>query len=204
MKLYNNGILIQDTMRSSAMMRVYNEINPIGLNKYNGVHKHIIAPFHCYNTDSSFDIINREIMFSKPDNDGLSQKYEFIHNSTLTRRYIALCHEHGIIMRYLFIQSEYNNEIWDSAVPDGEFLGYEVCEIPLDFYTYSDIFCNARYNNYIQILNKNGLFSSENDAADFKRKYERDLVAGIVGDGDVNLYVCKLYEVSEEELIKVL
>lgn len=201
MVFFNNGLIIQDSLHKSQMPYDSNKLAPI-MNCYCGVHKYAL-PYET-NEDEGFWAAYRNVEWSEPFPDGTRILYHFANNISTAKEFIDCCKSRNYILRYLFIQSTFGDEIWNGEFPKGDFLGYEICEIPFDAYTFFEVFMNDRYNEYAFKLNENGLFKTEVDALAFKREYERDLAAGIVGDGEVDLYVCKIYEVSEKELLKVL
>ena len=198
--MINNGIVILERgFCIPQIQRFQEELKRSGNHEYHGVHEFFNFPL--ISQDYESNLLFNAITFC--GNDALSQ-CSFAHDKVIITKYIEKCHQMNIDISYMFVQSDYAKEKWTLPLPKMKFIGYEVCEIPLDACAIFDLFMCEQYKKHLPNLNNYGLFKTEANALSFKQEYERDLAAGIVGDGDVNLYVCKLYEVSEEELIKVL
>ena len=130
---------------------------------------------------------------------------EFFTEKGLLKAYIGKCQALQISLRLLFVESDgYTEEIWGNAIPERRFLGYEVMEIPLDPWTLLDLANREQYGRYREELNENGLFKTEETAAAFRETYRRELEAGLVGDGPVELFLCRIYEVALPDLLKAL
>ncbi|MBR6563593.1 MAG: hypothetical protein IKK70_06630 [Clostridia bacterium] len=65
-----------------------------------------------------------------------------------------------------------------------------------------DLLNTEFFTEHHKNLNGDGLFDNYNDAVAFKKHYIELLQKGLVGDGDVDLYVCCIYEVPNEYFIK--
>ena len=203
MEYVNNGLYIQDINKEHSMLR---DFLGTTLKQYAGINR-FFYPFFSEDEDEDFNRTYWKVHYSEPDADNMKQLYFFINDKNNAKKYIDMCKSRGISMRFLFVQSTYKDEIWNGNVPEGKFLGYEVDELASDPYTLMDLFGlnNADlYRKYVARLNEYALFETEEDAVAFKQEYERDLAEGLIGDGDVDLYICKLYEISESEIEKVL
>lgn len=200
MGMIDNGIVILERgMRTPQIRSFQEELKKTGNYEYHGIHE--FNDFPLINQDQESNRLFKAITFF--GNTALSQ-CSFAHDKEIITKYIEKCNQINIDISYMFVQSDYEKEKWVHPLPKMKFIGYEVCEIPLDACAIYDLFMCEQYKKFLPELNKNGLFKTESDALAFKQEYERDLAAGIVGDGEVDLYVCKIYEVSEEELLKVL
>ena len=166
---------------------------------YHGVHEFFEFPL--LNQDKEAHDLYGEVYFGK---EGERFGCNFLQDKSLIRRYIRKCHQLCIELSYYFIQSDYEREQWEGALPKMTFAGYEVAEIPLDACAIFDLFIYERYRKYYSGLNKDGLFKERTSAEAFLREYKEDLEAGIVGDGKVDLYVLCLNRVTESDLMKIL
>lgn len=196
----NNGILILENNATVSPMdgfltRIKEQLGC----DYHGVHEFFEFPL--VNQDKEAYDLYMEVYFGK---EGERFGCNFLQDKSLIRRYIQKCHQLGIELSYLFIQSDYEREQWEGGLPKMTFVGYEVAEIPLDACAIFDLFIYERYRKYYSGLNKGGLFVEKTIADAFLREYQADLKVGSVGDGDVDLYVLGLYRVTETELNKVL
>jgi hypothetical protein len=103
--------------------------------------------------------------------------------------------------RLLFICSDYTDEVWDAPLPPMTLLGYECCEIPFDNCCIYDLLEDEQYFlEHRQKLNEYGLFSDEAACRAFRDEYNRLLSEDKVGDGEVDLYICAVYEVAAEDM----
>lgn len=184
--MYLNGIVVQDSTKLNKVMKNVSD-------NYRGIHR--------FYDDPLIDIKNNECralqderMFNT-NTDNLEICNQFISNIDLAKRYIGMCNLLRLDIRILFITSNYPYEIWNENEPKCDFLGYEVSEIPFGVMTIYDLYTNEKFENFKAKLNENGLFSNAADANEFLTAYKEQLSKGLVGDGDVDLYVCCVYEV---------
>jgi len=120
---------------------------------------------------------------------------EFISSFELYERYIKKCHQLQIEIRVLFIESSYQNEIWNGPQLPMEFLGYEYCPIPIDDQIITDMNWYKPFSKYWRRLNQYGLFSSFEDVNEFVMNYTREFEAGNVGDGEADNYICRVSQI---------
>ena len=190
--MYLNGLLIQELGAINKAMYYLP-------NNYRGVHCLYDDPLLQVET-AKVSELQHERMFDRP-----IESHEicnaFIFNSDLARRYVSMCKSLNFDIRILFIESDYSREIWKEEKPKGIFLGYEVSEIPLGIMTLYDLHNSKRFEKYRTLLNENGLFSNEHDAYKFKNEYKALLEQALVGDGNVDVYVCAVYEVDVEAFL---
>ena len=166
---------------------------------YHGIHEFFTFPLRDQDKESR-DLYTEAQIGKEYERLDLS----FLQDRSLIRRYIQKCHQLGIELSYLFIQSDYSLEQWEGALPKMTFAGYEVAEVPLDACAIFDLFIYEKYKKYHSGLNGDALFSEKQTAEAFLNEYKADLEAGEVGDGEADLYVLGLYRVSEEDLLEVL
>lgn len=192
-----NGFLIQDlTIEDPTVKQLFSATG------YRGV--------HCYAQDPLTDqtlcrdpavraLRNRR--FSRPAGEGYRYINEFVSDPDLLRDYLAGCYVYDRPYRLLFICSDYTDEVWDAPLPPMTLLGYECCEIPFDNYCIYELLGDERYFvAHRKQLNEYGLFPTEAACADFRDEYNRLLTEDKVGDGEVELYVCAVYEVKAEAI----
>ena len=202
-----NGIIIQDTSFNNIFVDSYID-KDVMKNNYKGVHRFCTFTLGDVKEKNAAnrslidkirwsDLENFEMTKFMVDNQ-LIPVNEFIHNIELAKEYIQRCNEHHIPSRALFIESDFPCELWKGPIPNKIFLGYEVCEIPFDPWTLLDLFNREQFETFRGRLNENGLFSDENDANEFMTEYNDQLSKGLVGDGAVDLYMCRVYEVLDE------
>ena len=132
------------------------------------------------------------------------QILEFISDKSLLKPYIEACYMKNISVRCLFVESDFDEELYPTRPEFVSIVGYEVSEIPFSDMTLYDLYYNERFENYRALLNENGLFSNERDAYKFKTEYKALLEQDLVGDGNVDVYVCAVYEVDTEALLATL
>lgn len=199
MRWYANGILIQEVNRKNLFVEKYADFF-----LYHGVHAFNTAPLVWFEKDKdAYELFRRQ--GCKQLGENAYQFTEFFTEKGLLKAYIGKCQALQISLRLLFVESDgYTEEIWENAIPEKRFLGYEVMEIPLDPWTLLDLANREQYERYREELNENGLFKTEETAAAFRETYRRELEAGLVGDGPVDLFLCRIYEVALPDLLKAL
>ena len=137
-----------------------------------------------------------EQAFHKKLDDGYYQILEFISDEELFTRYVRLCKKHTVPIRALFIESESPFEQWKSDLPSCFFIGYEYCEIPFDSQMITDFSYHEPLFAFYDKLNGYGLFNNLSDAKSYKRKYNEELEKGAIGDGEMDAFICKVYEID--------
>lgn len=195
MQLFNNGCLICDSDAQNLVMKTC-----CAGTTYNGIHRFHLFPLVRFQSDSLCKSLNEKQSWIKLD-DNKYKFLSFISNASLLKQYVAACCQNNVSVRCLFIESEYSEELCPNIPICRRFLGYEVSEIPFSEVTLSDLYCNERFESYRTLLNENGLFSNERDAYDFKTEYKALLEQDLVGDGNVDVYVCAVYEVDVEAFL---
>ena len=199
MKYNLNGLLICNTSIYGPFVE-----NNVKCINYHGVHEFERFPLLQFQQDVECRELS-DMQFSKQIGENAFQFLNFITSVEFALRLIKKCCEKNISLRALFVESDgYTEEIWGNAIPERRFLGYEVMEIPLDPWTLLDLANREQYGRYREELNENGLFKTEETAAAFRETYWRELEAGLVGDGPVDLFLCRIYEVALPDLLKAL
>ena len=199
MKYNLNGLLIYDTSIYGPFIK-----DNVKCINYHGVHEFERFPLLQFQQDVECRELS-DMQFSKQIGENAFQFLNFITSIEFALRLIIKCCEKDILLRALFVESDgYTEEIWENAIPERSFLGYEVMEIPLDPWTLLDLANREQYGRYREELNENGLFKTEETAAAFRETYRRELEAGLVGDGPVDLFLCRIYEVALPDLLKAL
>ena len=185
MSLIKNGVIIQSLARPTGFMtRV----------KYLGINAYYHSPLKKIN-DPECKRISDEV-FSKKLDDGYYQILEFISDEELFKRYVRLCKKHNVEIRALFIESEYSFEMWEGDMPPCRFIGYEYCEIPFDSQMITDFAWHEPLLAFCDRLNEYGLFDSLADAESYKRKYDEEFEKGVIGDGEMDTFICRVYEID--------
>ena len=199
MDYIKNGILVQNIEEKNIFLQKY-----ASSFLYHGVHEFSELPLAGIKNDrEAAELFDKQI--AKQLGENAYQFTEFFTEKGLLKAYIGKCQALQISLRLLFVESDgYTEEIWENAIPERSFLGYEVMEIPLDPWTLLDLANREQYGRYRKALNENGLFKTEETAAAFRETYRRELEAGLVGDGPVDLFLCRIYEVALPDLLKAL
>ena len=184
-----NGVIIQGLeLPTDFMTKV----------KYLGINAYYHSPLTKIN-DPECKRISDEVFHKKLD-DGCYQMLEFISDVELFKRYVVLCKKHNVPIRALFIESEYSFEKWDGDMPPCRFIGYEYCEIPFDSQMITDFSWHEPLFAFCDRLNEYGLFDSLADAESYKRRYDEELEKGAIGDGEMDTFICRVYEVDLTEI----
>ena len=189
MLFFPNGVIVQNLER------------PTNYFKHPGIFYQGINSFHKYPllglTDSKSKALTEEV-FSKITDDGFFEPLEFISNADLLCRYLKECDNQNISVRTLFIESNYTDEIWQEELPDMHFIGYEYCEIPFDCQIITDFSMHIPFKKFHKILNKSGMFNTIEDVCQFKKCYDEEFDNGVIGDGEMDTFICKVSEVNPE------
>ena len=112
------------------------------------------------------------------------------------------CKELNIEVRVLQIESDYSDEICEYDFPNAKLIGYEVCEIPFDSQIITDFDWYGPLHKFYIHLNQYGLFNSIEQALKFKEAYEYEYEKGAIGDGEMDIFICKVSEVDVESFIR--
>lgn len=195
MQYYSNGYLVSDISVANVWVEkcMKEEI-------YHGVHEYDTFPLVHHQRDPICRKLDQEQAWRKVSENAF-QPLEFITDIGLLKRYLDACNSKGIICNILYVESDYDIEITDSLPRKRDFLGYEVCEIPFDPWTLLDLFVREQFVHFKAKLNQNGLFPDEKTALEFREEYYKELHAGNVGDGDVDLYICKVFAVDIADIL---
>ena len=194
-----NGIIIQSLKNKTNIVRSF---------VYDGIYAYHLYPL-CWSSDKECIALTKQQQ-SKEVETGFYVSLDFISNVNLYKQYTKKCAEMGIPIRSLFIESDYDMEIWQEPLPPMRFLGYEYSPMPLDVQIISDIEWHKPFETYRQLLNEHGLFSSYEHAVEFAKVYQSVAAMGEVGDGLEDAYICRVSEVEssnmciEEKVRKVI
>lgn len=179
--MYPNGILVQ------AMNDKTNYIKNF---PYDGINA-----YHSFPLIGHTDYESRELttlqLFSNTEYK-VRFVNDFITDLSLFQRYTRKCVQLQIAFRTLFIESDYNDEIWDGPLPYGKLLGYEYCPIPIDEQIITDMDWYRGFSKYWSKLNQYGLFDTYERAASFVEEYMRIYSKNVVGDGPMDAYICRV------------
>ncbi|HBL84588.1 MAG TPA: hypothetical protein DDZ99_06740 [Clostridiales bacterium] len=189
MELYKNGFIVQQSNFVMPCMKFTKNIC------YKGISAYSDYPLYDYINDKECEALQNEIWYKKIDNK-YSIQLNFITNPNLLYRYIKMCKKYNIQLRYLFIESDIDSEIWNAPIPDMNFIGYEYCEIPFDSQVISDLDTHEPFQKHRDKLNKYGLFSTLDDAKSFKFDYDNEFATGIIGDGEMETHIFRVSKVN--------
>ena len=188
-----NGIFIQDLQYPAFSLKRIK-------GKYIGVSSFYGDPLLSI-PDPECQKIYDEATWKRLD-DEYSILLQFIPNLDILYRYLIKCKELNIGIRLLYVESDYPDEVCDYDFEDKKFLGYEYCEIPFDSQVITDFDWYEPLHKYYDLLNEYGLFNTLEDAEKFKAAYDDAFQKGYIGDGDMDTYVFKLYEVDAEKFMQ--
>jgi len=184
MKYYNNGWLVQDVDSPLISIKNFKYIGINAFDSYPLLHEH----------DKECKMLSDEQMYKRIGSNQF-QILEFIGNSDLLHKYINMCNTKKINYRVLFIQSNYDEEISPEENLDNlDFLGFEYCCIPIDEQIITDLDWCLQLKKFYSKLNINGLFENYEDALEFKTEYDNLFHQGIIGDGDFDGFVMKVFK----------
>lgn len=184
-KLNANGFIVQEISAPTGAVKNFH---------YAGINA-----FHSYPLSERYDAKSRHLtdrVFSHKIAEGRFQILEFISNQNLLAQYTALCKAYSIPIRLLFVESTFGREIWADNYPSGNILGYEYCPVPLDEQIITDIDWYHPFSRYWEKLNQYGLFSTFDDAREFKTSYDNALKRREIGDGEMEAYIFRVTEVK--------
>ena len=197
MTFNKNGIIVQQTNYDYPWTRFLKNINYKGIRSLS---EYLLFDFI---KDKKHESLQNEIWYKKINDDCFLQ-LNFITDFDLLCRYLKVCQELSITFRLLFLESQISDEIWDIPLPKMKFIGYEYCECPFDHQVISDLDAHETFQRHRDKLNEHGLFSSLEDAQAFKIDYDKEFEAGIIGDGDMETFIFRVSEVSEEYIEEIL
>ena len=163
---------------------------------YKGIHAYAQNPLLDY-ADYECRILS-EAAISRKEGE-FYYSLEFISDEDLLYRYAKACQKRNIPFRVLFIESAYPFERWHSKTrPPMCFLGYEYCEIPFDNQIVTDFSWYAPFEKFYPLLNHHGLFAEARDVLAFRKAYDDAWQKGDIGDGEMDTYICRVYEADFE------
>lgn len=184
--MHNNGVIIQDCSAPAFGL-------PKLSSKYLGVNSFWTDPLSEIKDPKCKELSDR--VFHKYQ-DGYYKMLEFVSDPDLLFDYLLKCKELNIEVRVLKVESEYFDEICEYDFPEAKFIGYEVCEIPFDSQVVTDLDWYVPLHQFYRNLNQYGLFESMEHALQFKEAYEYEVQTGAIGDGEIELFICKIFEVD--------
>ena len=194
MKMFLNGAIVQQLDTPNDIF--FGQHSRIA---YKGIHAYAQNPLLDY-ADYECRILSEAAM-SRKEGD-LYCHLEFISDKDLLYRYVRACKEREILIRVLFVESAYPFERWGSGeYPSMQFIGYEYCEIPFDNQIVTDFSWYAPFEKFYPLLNHNGLFAEARDVLAFQKAYDEAWKKDEIGDGEMDTYVCRVYEADLDNVI---
>ena len=184
--MYPNGILVQAINDKTSFIKNF---------PYAGINAYYSFPLIGRNDSESRELTTLQ-EFSKTE---YKERFinEFITDFGLFRRYAEKCLQLQIAFRTLFIESDYNDEIWSGPLPNGNILGYEYCPIPIDEQIITDMDWYRGFSKFWPKLNQYGLFDTYEGAASFVEEYTRIYSKHEVGDGPMDAFICRVTLISD-------
>lgn len=190
--MYKNGVIIQDLSATAFGLPKFS-------GKYLGVNSFWTDPLAEIKDLRCKELSDR--LFHKYQ-DGYYMTLEFVSDPDLLFDYLLKCKELNIEVRVLQIESDYSDEICEYDFPNAKLIGYEVCEIPFDSQIITDFDWYGPLHKFYIHLNQYGLFNSIEQALKFKEAYEYEYENGAIGDGEMDIFICKVSEVDVESFIR--
>ncbi len=192
MKLTPNGIVIQQVDAP--------EKNFDFPDSYRGIHAYTQFPL-TWIAEPVCRELTYALMF-EPQKDGTLYAKEFITSPSLARKYIEECRTRKIPIRIFFVESDYIWEKWEGTIPQGKYLGCELCELPFDLGIVTELYLLPAFSVHRDGRNADGLFSSPEAAESFRKDFLRLVAEGRAGDdGPEEAFICRIYEVDEEAFL---
>lgn len=186
--MHSNGVIVQSCSAPAFGLSKF-------CGKYLGVNSFWTDPLSEIKEPECKELSDR--LFHKYQ-DGYYTTLEFVSDPDLLFDYLLKCKELNVDVRVLQIESEYSDEICEYAFPKVNLIGYEVCEIPFDSQIITDFDWYTPLHKFYVNLNQYGLFNSIEHASLFKEAYEREIKNGTIGDGEIEIFICKIFEVDVE------
>ena len=190
--MYKNGVIIQDRSNPAFKLPQFN-------GEYLGVNSFWTDPLSEVKDLKCKELSDK--IFHKYQ-DGYYKPLEFVSDHNLLFDYLLKCKELHIDVRVLRIESDYSDETCEYDFPKSQLLGYEVCEIPFDSQIITDFDWYAPFHKFYNRLNRHGLFDSIEHALEFKEAYEYEVKMGVVGDGEIDIFICKIFELDIDTFMK--
>lgn len=189
--MYKNGVIIQDSSAPAfGLTKFYG--------KYLGVNSFYTDPLAKIKNQECVELSDK--IFHKFQ-DGYYTMLEFVSDPDLLFDYLMECKKINVEVRVLQIESDYSEEICEYVFPKINLIGYEVCEIPFDSQIITDFDWYVPLHRFYDRLNEHGLFNSINHALEFKEAYQYECQNDAIGDGDIDIFVCKISEVDIEAFL---
>ncbi len=185
-----NGFIVQDKMSLSDDVKNF---------AYHG-----LCAFDSFPLAQINDVICRKLTREQFSREVAECEYvicEFITDYGLLKRYIRECIIRNIDVRILYVESEYEGEIFLGKVPKRTFIGYEYCTCPIDTQIITDLDWYEPFGKYHSMLNENGLFDSMDVLNKFIDEYNEEFNNGNIGDGEADAYCFKVYEIDVNEIL---
>ena len=182
----HNGILIQSLNEPTDYITEF---------KYSGINAFHLNPLVAFNDIESKRLTQKQQNIRIIDDKIFCS--DFISNIELLDEYLRKCDELHLSIRLLFINSLYKTEEWSGKLPKMTFLGYEYCPFPIDEQIVTDLNWFKPLFKFHRKLNKYGLFESLDSINSFIREYNQFCSTGLIGDGDIEAYVCEVFLVEE-------
>lgn len=179
-----NGILIQGLNEKNNIIKNF---------KYEGINA-----YHQFPLSSCIDGECMRLTREQRSRETEKEQFismEFISSRSLYDRYLARCSQMELPVRALLVESDYDTEIWEGALPPARFLGYEYCPIPIDNQIVTDMDWYKPFAKYRSSLNEYGLFYTYEDIAAFVNDYQKAMNANEIGDGEMAAFICRVSQV---------
>ena len=192
---YRNGFLIQHLYDHPHGME-----NIIQIHNYYGLSARNSNPLSMLSTPECLSLSKKAEWHSISEHEHIL--LEFISNPDLLIQYIKTCQEYSIPIRLLFVESDYNGEVWTGPDVPKKFLGYEYNTIPIDDKIITDFSWYLPLAPFWDRVNSFGLFSSLDDVTLFTNAYKQAFDRGEIGDGDMQAHTFRLYEVQPDDVLR--
>lgn len=192
---YRNGFLVQHFYDFPPIMD-----NIIKTHNYNGLSARNSNPLSMLSAPECLSLSKKAEWHSISEHEHIL--HEFISNPDLLIRYVKTCQEYSIPIRLLFVESDYNGEVWTGPDVPKKFLGYEYNTIPIDDQIITDFSWYLPLAPFWDRVNSFGLFSSSEDLTLFVNAYNHAFEQGEIGDGDMQPHTFCLFEVQPDDVLR--
>ena len=182
----HNGVLIQYIDEPTNYVTEF---------KYFGINAFQINPLVAINDDESKRLTREQQNIRIIDNRIVCS--DLITDIDLLTEYVRKCEKLNLRIRLLFINSLYSSEEWFAELPQMTFIGYEYCPFPIDEQIVTDLNWFKPLFKFHNKLNEYGLFKSLDSINSFIKEYNKFYLSGVIGDGDIESYVCEVYLIED-------
>jgi hypothetical protein len=201
MKFYQNGLIVQDLDR---------KIDTRQDRSYSGIAAYMTEPLYLLKEkDEIAKQLSQNIFLLTNDHYRIDENgiehytLEVISKYDLSVQYIRHCQHLNLPFRLLFVESTFDDSIWEGPLFPMKFLGYEMgsSEIvdPTMIFEIANCVC-PEFERFQSKINKNGLFDDYETINEYYNIRNKLLSEGEELENDNPYYIMKVSEVDSKDL----